>query len=278
MALRATPLLLVAVAALLVPLSSAAQPRVTADQLLVRELETAAGTARSALRSLARPTHRREAKAAAELRRTVAAVEAARKVAPRAVGALEARSMRTALQQSRVLATQAATDIARGRYAAARTKIRKALKLKTIALREFGTPLAKDFPSFAVNRNFRNVPAYRNYSGVTATAGEEVVEIIIGAANRETAKAGEPSETVGGSAGLPITELSAYQIQDPIGAYTTNRCSLDAGLITCPLRPTLRPRHSFTLAFAPKLERGTQILLKFRAASGRRSHALFTIR
>jgi hypothetical protein len=72
--------------------------------------------------------------------------------------------------------------------------------------------------------------------------------------------------------------MTAYQIQDPIGRYTTNWCTLDEGLITCPLRPTLTRDHLFTLAFTPKLPRGTEVLVKFRAASGRTSYSVYTVR
>jgi hypothetical protein len=72
--------------------------------------------------------------------------------------------------------------------------------------------------------------------------------------------------------------MTAYQIQDPIGRYTTNWCTLDAGLIICPLRPTLTRDHLFTVAFTPKLPRGTEVLVKFRAASGRTSYSVYTVR
>ncbi|MFO7573369.1 MAG: hypothetical protein R6W48_12335 [Gaiellaceae bacterium] len=276
MVIRATLVVVVAAATLLAPLSVAA-PTVTPDQRLAAELQAATRASQAALRSLTQPTAPRSARAAEELRRALAAIDAARVVAPRAVGAFENRSMRAALQQGRALTRAAAYDVAKGRYGPARSKIGQANALRTTALRDFGRPLRKEFAATAVNRDFRNVPAFREHSGVTATASEEVVEIVIGRATRTTANAGEP--TSGAFAqGLPIAALTAYQIQDPIGAYTTNWCSLAAGLITCPLRPTLVQRHSFTLAFSPKLTRGTQILVKFRAASGRSSYSVYTVR
>jgi hypothetical protein len=250
----------------------------TPDQQLVAQLETATAASRAALRALARPSAAKTAKAADDLLQALAALDAAQKVAPRAVGALEDPSMRAALRQTPALTRQARTDIARGRYGAARAKIKRALALKTVALKWFGAPLVREFSSFAVNRNFRNVPAFRDYSGVTATAAVEVVEIIIGAASRATATVGDAPAAIRDSPVLPIERLTAYQIQDPIGAYTTNWCSLDGGLISCTLRPTLRPQHKFTLAFAPKLARGTKILVRFRAASGRSSYSVFTSR
>jgi hypothetical protein len=257
---------------------SAGAQALTPDQQLVSRLETATAASRAALRSLARPSEGRVAKATEGLQEALEAIDVARKVAPRAVGALESVSMRTALQQIPALTRQARADIANGRYDAARAKIKRALLLKAAALRSFGAPLVREFSSFAVNRNFRNVPAFREYSGLTATAGEEVVEIVIGAATRATATAGEAGAGVQETRPLPITRLTAYQIQDPIGAYTTNWCTLDAGLVSCLLRPTLRPQHKFTIAFTPKLERGTQVLVKFWTASGKRSYSVFTSR
>lgn len=261
----------------LVPFSAAASVP-TPDERLFNELRAATRSVQTAQRNLATPSQQRAAKAVAELERALAALDVARKVAPRAVGALENRSMRIALQRGRSLARSAEADIAHARYAAARSKLSEALALKAAALREFGTPLKREFQAKAVNRSFPNVPLYREYSGVTASAAEEVVEIVIGPATRATANAGEPGRRAPASSGLPVTEMTAYQIQDPIGRYTTNWCTLDAGLITCPLRPTLTRDHLFTLAFAPKLPSGMQVLVKFRAASGRTSYSVYTAR
>ncbi|MDW8337818.1 MAG: hypothetical protein RMM28_01590, partial [Thermoleophilia bacterium] len=251
-------------------------PSPTPDERLVAELQTvveAAGSARRALSSGREP-----AAASDPLRRALAALESARVVAPRAGGALENRSMRAALRQGRTLVRGASADVSRGRAAAAAAKLAQTLTLARVALREFGRPLRREFVATAVHRSFPNIPAYRDYSGVTASTSEEVVEIVIGRATRATANAGEGARAVPAAPGLPVTELSAYQIQDPIGRYTTNWCALDAGLITCPLRPTLTRDHLFTLAFAPKLPRGMQVLVRFRAASGRSSYSVYTAR
>lgn len=277
MALRTTLVVVVAVLAVLAPLSAAA-PALTPDEKLVSELTTASRAAQAAQRSLASPSAQRTARAASELRRALAALDAARKVAPLAVGALEHRSMRVALQQGRTLTRVAQADVAKGRYGPARSKLAQAVALETAALREFGRPLRREFAAKAVHRSFPNVPLYREYSGVTASASEEVVEIVIGRATRATANAGEPGRSAPLSQGLPIAEMTSYQIQDPIGRYTTNWCTLEGGLVTCPLRPTLTRDHLFTLAFTPKLPRGTEILVKFRAASGRTTYSLYTVR
>lgn len=262
------------VVAMLVPSLSAAAPSPTPDERLVAQLRTAMQSAKAAERSL---SGGRGETASASLGRALSALEAARAVAPQAVGALENRSMRVALQQGRMLIRNAAADASRGRVGSAATKLAQARALARIALREFGRPLRREFVATAVHRSFPNVPAFRDFSGVTASASEEVVEILIGRATRATANAGD-GIAVPSAPGLPVTELSAYQIQDPIGRYTTNWCSLDAGLITCPLRPTLTRDHLFTLAFTPKLPRGMQVLVRFRAASGRTSYALYTAR
>jgi hypothetical protein len=276
MVLRAA-LAVVAAVAVLVPLSAAA-PAPTPDERLVNELRAASRSTQAAQRSLASPSAQRAARAATELRRSLAAIDAARKIAPRAVGALENRSMRVALQQGRALTRSASTDVAKGRYGTARSKLTQAVALKSAALREFGRPLKREFTAKAVNRSFPNVPLYREYSGITASSSEEVVHIVIGRATRATANAGEPGGGAPVSQGLPVSEMTAYQIQDPIGRYTTNWCTLEDGLITCPLRPTLTRDHLFTLAFTPKLPRGTEVLVKFRAASGRTTYSLYTVR
>lgn len=277
MARRATLAAAVATAAALAP-PSAAAPAPTPDERLVARLRAAQQSAQTAQRKLAAPTAQRVARASDELRRTLAALDAARLVAPKAVGALENRSMRDALSRGRALARSASADVAQGRLGAARSKLAQTIALYQAALGEFGRPLRREFVATAVDRDFRNVPAFRDYSGVTATASEEVVHILIGRATRATANAGEPRGSVPLAEGLPIASMTAYQIQDPIGRYTTSWCDLAEGLITCPLRPTLLHNHRFTLAFAPKLERGTKVLVKFRAASGRTSYSVYTAR
>jgi hypothetical protein len=277
MALRATLAVVVAAVAALAPLSAAA-PAPTPDERLVSELLTASRSAQAAQRSLASPSPQRAAGATKELRQALASIDAARKIAPRAVGALENRSMRVALQQGRTLTRVAQADVSKGRFGPARSKLTQVIALKAAALREFGRPLRREFTAKAVNRSFPTVPLYREYSGVTASASEEVVEIVIGRATRATANAGEPGRGAPLSQGLPIAEMTAYQIQDPIGRYTSNWCTLADGLITCPLRPTLTRDHLFTVAFTPKLARGTEVLVKFRAASGRTTYSLYTVR
>ena len=63
-----------------------------------------------------------------------------------AVGALETSSVRRAVRQGEGLARQARSDVVRGRYAAARVKLRRATALTSAALRDFGVPLKKTSP------------------------------------------------------------------------------------------------------------------------------------
>jgi hypothetical protein len=278
MARRATPLAALLIALAVAPLSPGARAP-TPDEQLVTGLETATAASRAALRSLASPTTKRAARAEGELGRALTALDAATRAAPRAVGALETPSVRAALRQARMLGRQAAADVARGHYTAARLKIERALALKEAALADFGVPLEKEFTAFVVNRDFRNVSGFTDYSGLSATVSEEVVEIVIGAADRTTANAGEPGGSVSEASGLPITATSVYLVSDPIGRFWSDWCSLRQGLITCQLvRGTMHPTDIFTIAFGPKLKRGTKLLVKFRSATGRRSYAVFTTR
>jgi hypothetical protein len=261
-----------------VPLSPAATT-LTPDQQLVAGLETASAASRAALRDLAQPTAKRVASASGDLRRALDALAAANKVAPQAVGALNTRSVRTALRRAGSLGRRAATDIAKGRYRAARLKIETALALKSEALADFGVPLQKEFAAFAVTRDLRDVPGFATYSGLSATVGARISEIVIGAADRTTANAGEQAnDTVSASAPLPITRLSRYFLSDPIGRWTTGWCTLSEGLVTCSFSQLMLADRIFTVAFAPKLPRGTKLLVKFRSDSGRRSYAVMALR
>ena len=73
----------------------------------------------------------------------------------------------------------------------ARTKLRRLIALTSAALDDFGVPLEKDFASFAVGRDYPNLPEFSNYSGLSATVEDDITEVVIGAADRTTANAGE---------------------------------------------------------------------------------------
>jgi hypothetical protein len=218
-------------------------------------------------------------KARAEITRVLAAASAASTAAPRAVGALETTSVLTALGQAGKLVRAARADVAAARFSGARAKLRKTAALAHAALADFGVPLEKQFASYAVNRDFAYLPQFANFSGLSATVGTEVTEVVIGAANRSTANSGEPGGGVADeTAGLPITRMSVAVISDPIGRFNSGWCDLEAGVITCRMRPAMPVDRVFTIAFGPKLERGTKLLVKFRTAGGERSYAVFTTR
>lgn len=277
MAIRALLAVVGACGLLLVPVSPAA-PALTADQQLVSGLVATGEGARSALRRLAKPSPDRAPKARAEITLALAGISAAAKAAPRAIAALETPSVRSVLAQAGKLARQARADVASGRYSGARARLRKTIELTNAALTDFGVPLEKEFASYVVNRNFEYLPQFANFSGLSATVGTEVTEVVIGAANRATANAGEPGAVLDPATGLPITRMSVAVISDSIGRFYSGWCDLDAGVITCLMRPAMPVDRIFTIAFGPKLDPGTKLLVKFRSASGDRSYAVFATR
>ena len=277
MAIRGLLAVVGACGLLLVPLSPAA-PALTPDQQLVSGLVATGESARAALRSLAKPSPDRAPKARAEITLALAGISAAAKAGPRAVAALETPSVRSVLAQAGKLARQARADVASGRYSGARARLRKTIELTKAALADFGVPLEKEFASYVVNRNFAYLPQFANFSGLSATVGSEVTEVVIGAANRATANAGEPGAVLDPKTGLPITRMSVAVISDSIGRFYSGWCDLDAGVITCLMRPAMPVDRIFTIAFGPKLEPGTNILVKFRSAGGGRSYATFATR
>jgi hypothetical protein len=279
MALRATLLLLLLTALTLVP-SSPGSRGLTPDEQLVMHLTAAHRSARAALRSLDRqPAIIGAARAAESVREALAAQRSAAAVAPHAVGAIATPAVRIALQQAPKLVREARTALVRGHLDNARIKLTRVRALDAGALRAFGMPLEKKFSAFAVNRKYENVMGFEQFSGFSAKVGVEIDEVVIGAATRTTANAGESGARVARTPGLPITEASAYLVSDPIGQSWSDWCVLANGLITCRLvRATMHPDEIFFIAFAPKLPRGTKVLVKFRAVSGDRSYAIFSIR
>lgn len=276
MGIRALLVVVGACGLLLVPLSPAA-PALTADQQLAGGLVATGEGARAALQSLAKPSPDR-AKARADIARALAGIRAATKAAPRAVAALETASVRSVLGRAGKLARQARADVSTARYSGARARLRKTIQLTKTALSDFGVPLEKEFATYVVNRNFAYLPEFANFSGLSATVGSEVTEVVIGAANRSTANAGEPGAVLDPATGLPITRTSVAVVSDSIGRFYSGWCSLDAGVITCRMRPAMPVDRVFTIAFGPKLEPGTKLLVKFRSAAGERSYSVFATR
>jgi hypothetical protein len=246
--------------------ASAAAPPLTPDQQLVAGLEEARSAARETLRGKA------------ELRVLFHGMRNARKAAPLAVGALESAAIQAALSEGMTLAMAARKASSSCNDVLARPKLRRLVALTSAALDDFGIPLERDFPAFAVSRAFPYLPEFENYSGLSATVGADVSEVVIGAADRQTANAGELGAAVMPSAKLPITHLSAAVFSDPLGNFTSGWCGLESGLITCRIRPAMPRDRIFTIAFGPKLPKGTKLLVKFRAAAGDRSYAVLTTR
>jgi hypothetical protein len=205
-------------------------------------------------------------------------MRSAQKAAPGAVGALESPTMQAALRRGATLAREAREALLSDDNALARTKLRRLIALTSAALDDFGVPLEKEFSSFAVSRDFAYLPEFAGYSGLSATVGDEVTEIVIGPADRATANVGEAGAEADGSSGLPITEISVAVVSDSIGNFTSGWCDLESGLITCLLKPAMPADRIFTIAFGPKLSVGTKLLVKFRSTSGGRSFAVFKTR
>ena len=79
-------------------------------------------------------------------------------------------------------------------------KLRRLIAADVGRTRDFGVPLEKDFAAFVVSRDIPYLPEFDNYSGLSATVGDNITEVVIGAADRITANAGELGGT---SAGRP---------------------------------------------------------------------------
>ena len=191
---------------------AAAAPARTPDQQLVAGLRTARAASQRALSSISPASPTGAKKAATELSRAIKGIDAAKNVAARAVGALETPSVRKAVRQGEGLARQARSDVVRGRYAAARVKLRRAKALTSAALSDFGVPLEKDFPAFLTTREHVTTKE-RPYTTkrracctrLSALVGRDIVEVVIGAPDRRTANAGEAgaaARTVAGTADL----------------------------------------------------------------------------
>jgi hypothetical protein len=283
--------LIAGVVASLAVQGAAAAPTKTPDQQLVAGLRTARAAARAALESISPASPTGAKRAAIELSRTIKGIKAAGNAATSAVGALETPSVRTAVRQGEALARQARSDVDGGRYAAARTKLRRARALISAALSDFGVPLEKDFPAFVTIRHnvsltgyplpgkpplgpLDPVESFRSYTGLSALVGRDINEVVIGAADRRTANAGESRRASSKLRGLPITYKGPAFVVERSGRYTTNHCMLKSGLITCRLYSTMPADKVFMIAIGPDLVKGTKVLMKFRSPNGARSYAV----
>ena len=107
--------------------------------------------------------------------------------------------------------------------------------------------------------------------------GRDITEVVIGAADRRTANAGEPGAASSKSRGLSIKWVGPAFLVEASGAYTTNHCSLKSGLITCRLYSPMPVDRVFMIAVWP-LPKGTKLLVKVRSPNGDRSYAVHTTR
>ncbi|HEU0304760.1 MAG TPA: hypothetical protein VFR32_09275 [Gaiellaceae bacterium] len=265
---------------------AAAAPARTPDQQLVTGLKTARAASRVALSSISPASPTGAKKAATELSRAIAGIDAASKAAASAVGALETSSVRTAVRQGPALARQARSDVLGRRYAAAREKLRRVDALTSSALSAFGVPLVKDFPAFVTTRKnviFTGAPIRctpkdfcGDHTGLSALVGRDIATVVIGAADRRTANAGESRAVSVKSRGLPITYKGPAFLVEASGQYTTNHCTLKSGLITCRLYSAMPADRVFMIAFGPPLPKGTKLLVKFSSPAGDRSYAVHT--
>ncbi len=276
--MRKTSSLTAAVVASLAIQGAAAAPAKTPDQQLVAGLEAARSASQTALDDITPVSPEGAKKAESALSRAIQDIGRASNAAASAVGALETSSVRTAVRQGQTLARQARSDVVRGRYATARPKLRRAKALMSAALDDFGVPLEKNFGSFVVARTYPWIPEFRNYSGLSATVEQDVTEVLIGAADRTTANAGEAGFVPAVASPLAITRISLAVFSDVIGRFTSGWCELELGLITCRMRPAMPSALVFSIAFGPRLPKGTKLLVKFRSANGDRSYATFTTR
>jgi hypothetical protein len=261
-----------------------AAPARTADQQLVAGLKTARAASLAALSSISPAPPFDAKKATAELARAIKGIDAAADVAGRAVGALETSSVRTATRQGKTLTKQARSDVIRGRYAAARVKLSRANALTSAALSDFGVPLEKDFPAFVTIRKnviYTGAPTRcprpgdfcGDHTGVSALVGRNINEVVIGAADRRTANAGERAAS-SKSRGLPIKYMGPAFLVEASGRYTTNHCTLKSGMITCRLYSPMPADRVFQIAVGPPLPKGMKLLVKFRSPNAERSFAL----
>ena len=139
------------VAAVSLP-ASAAAPSLTPDQQLVAGLEEARSAARATL------------KGKPELGKLAEGMRRARRAAPHAVGALESPAMQAALRAS------------------GHKQLRRLIALTSAALDDFGVPLEKDFPAFAVSRDYRVHPGVRRTTRACRRRSvSDVSEVVIGA-------------------------------------------------------------------------------------------------
>jgi hypothetical protein len=251
----------------------------TADQRFVAELASARTVSRSAFRQLkgTPPTIDGVNKAKTDLTVAQKHLRAASALAPQTIGGAESESVLTGLKTATTETNVASTSVKKGDYDGARVSIGEAISATTATQSSFGVPLAKDFTAFAVYRDFSNILGFEEFQGLTARVGAPIAKIVFGLAGRETANMSE-SGGKRATPPLPITKLALYTIQEPSGSFTSNWCKLFNGIAVCELDPTMEAEEIFSVAFGPRVAKGTKFLVKFWSTDGKRSHAIMTTR
>lgn len=252
----------------------------TPDQRFVAELAGARASAKSAVRRL-KPgalTLDNVQRATADLIAAQKHMRAASTLLPDTVGAMENEDILTGLRLATSQTGQAAVDVKRASYDAARVKIAVANDATSSALAAFGVPLAREFQAFAVYRDLSNIYGFEEYLGLTAKVSAPIAKIVIGIAGRETANVSEPGGTKRGLPSLQIAKLALYTIQEPSGAFSSGWCKIVNGILVCDLDPTMAANETFAVAFGPLVPAGTKFLVKFWSTDGKRSYAIMTTR
>lgn len=262
-----------------VPAGGAPSVAKTADQRFVTELASARTVSKSAAKQLrgTPPSIEGVSKAKAALAQALKHLRAASSLAPQTVGATQSEPVVTGLQDARVATSAASAGVKKGDYDGARIAIDDATAAMAVAQSSFGVPVAKDFSAFAVFRDFSNIQGFEDFLGLTAKVNMPIAKIVFGLAGRETANMGEPTGKRGAPS-IPITKLALYTLQEPSGAFSSNWCKLQSGIAVCDLDPTMAADEIFSVAFGPRVAKGTRYLVKFWSTDGKRSHAIMTTR
>jgi hypothetical protein len=251
----------------------------TADQKFVDALKDARALAKKSFRQIkgSPPTFEGVKQAKANLTQTRKLIGRANGLAPQTVGATASEDVLDDLKAGSTAAREATASLSSGDYEGARRSINEAVAAIGAAQTSFGIPLAKEFNAFAVYRDFSRIEGFDDFLGFSAKVNAPIAKIVFGLAGRETANMAE----TGGRRRTPaiaITKLALYTLQEPSGAFSSNWCKLTRGIAVCDLDPTMNADEIFSVAFGPRVAKGTKFLVKFWSTDGRRSHAIMTTR
>lgn len=251
----------------------------TPDQLFVAELTSARAASKLAVRQLksTQPSPDGISKAKVSLALALKHLRAASGLLPQTVGGTQSESVVTGLKTATAETSAAGASVRKRDYESARLLINEAIAASSATQASFGVPLAKDFSAKSVYRDFSNILGFEEFQGLTARVGAPIAKVVFGLAGRETANMGE-SRGVRGTPAIPITKLALYTLQEPSGSFTSNWCKLRNGIAVCDLDPKMEADWVFSVAFGPRVARGTQFLVKFWSLDGKKSHAIMTTR